>query len=101
VPLVHDGAVDFVGEYVSAPNCIMLPKPTRRIPVLIAGKQPRMMRLVAKYADIWNSVGDLDEAGTASKNLDKACLEVGRDPASIVRSVVASACSRATSRRAT
>ncbi|TXG79777.1 MAG: LLM class flavin-dependent oxidoreductase [Thermomicrobiales bacterium] len=81
VPLVHDGAVDFVGEYVSAPNCIMLPKPTRRIPVLIAGKQPRMMSLVARYADAYNTAwwGDVASIETDRNNLNAACGAIGRD----------------------
>lgn len=80
--------VTYLGKHYELIDAPFEPKSSQgKLPVLIGGTKPRMMRLVAKYADIWNSVGDLDEAGTASKNLDKACLEVGRDPASIVRSV--------------
>ncbi|MEZ4529437.1 MAG: LLM class flavin-dependent oxidoreductase [Thermomicrobiales bacterium] len=80
-PLVHDGAVDFVGEYVSAPNCLMLPKPSRRIPVLIAGKQPRMMSLVAQYADAYNTAwwGDVASIETDRNNLKAACDAIDRD----------------------
>lgn len=53
-PLVRDGAVDFHGEFYSAPDCEMLPRPERPIPVLIASKGPRMLRLTAEYADQWN-----------------------------------------------
>lgn len=80
-PLVHEGEVDFIGTYVSAPNCIMLPRPTRRIPLMIAGKKPRMMRLVAKYADSYNTAWWGDVAGIESDraNLQAACAEVDRD----------------------
>ncbi len=80
-PLVHEGAVDFVGEYVSAPNCIMLPKPSRHIPLLIAGKQPRMMSLVAQYADSYNTCwwGDVSATETDRNNLKAACDAIDRD----------------------
>ena len=55
VPLVKHGEVDFHGEYSSAPDCAMLPKPSREIPVLIASKGPRMLDLTAEYADQWNT----------------------------------------------
>ncbi len=53
-PLVREGKVDFTGEYYSAPDCEMRPQPERPIPVLIASKGPRMLRLTAEYADQWN-----------------------------------------------
>jgi alkanesulfonate monooxygenase SsuD/methylene tetrahydromethanopterin reductase-like flavin-dependent oxidoreductase (luciferase family) len=84
-PLVHEGQVDFTGEYVSAPNCIMLPKPTRRIPLLIAGKKPRMMSLVAQYADAYNSAwwGDVSAIEADRKALQDACAEIDRDVSEI------------------
>ena len=80
-PLVREGAVDFTGHYVSAPNCIMLPKPTRRIPLLIAGKQPRMMSLVAQYADAYNTAwwGDVSSIEPDRKALQDACAAIDRD----------------------
>jgi alkanesulfonate monooxygenase SsuD/methylene tetrahydromethanopterin reductase-like flavin-dependent oxidoreductase (luciferase family) len=80
-PLVHEGAVDFTGEYVSAPNCIMLPKPSRHIPLMIAGKKPRMMSLVAQYADSYNTAwwGDVSAIEPDRAALRSACDEIGRD----------------------
>lgn len=84
-PLVHEGAVDFVGQYVSAPNCIMLPKPSRRIPLLIAGKKPRMMSLVAQYADAYNTAwwGDVSAVEADRTALQNACDAIGRDMSEI------------------
>jgi alkanesulfonate monooxygenase SsuD/methylene tetrahydromethanopterin reductase-like flavin-dependent oxidoreductase (luciferase family) len=53
-PLVRKGKVDFTGEFYSAPDCEMRPAPQRPIPVLIASKGPRMLKLTAEYADQWN-----------------------------------------------
>lgn len=80
-PLVHEGAVDFTGKYSSAPNCQMLPKPSRRIPLLIAGKKPRMMSLVAQYADAYNTCwwGDVSSIEPDRKALQDACAAIDRD----------------------
>ena len=84
-PLVHEGQVDFVGQYVSAPNCQMLPKPVRRIPLLIAGKKPRMMSLVAQYADAYNTCwwGDVSAIETDRTALKEACAAIDRDVSEI------------------
>lgn len=58
-----------------------------RLPLLIGGSKPRMLRLVARHADIWNTVGSPDEAGALNRRLDQICEEAGRDPASLVRAV--------------
>jgi len=34
---------------------VLLPKAERRIPILIAGNKPRMLRLTARYAEAWNT----------------------------------------------
>jgi len=80
--------VTYFGKHYELIDAPFEPKSSQgKLPMLIGGTRPRMMRLVAKYADIWDSTGTPEVAGAASRNLDKACLEVGRDPASIVRSI--------------
>jgi len=80
-PLLREGRVDFTGHYVSAPNCLMAPKATRRIPLLIAGKRPRMMGLVAKWADAYNTCWWGDAAGIEPDReaLKAASAASGRD----------------------
>jgi probable F420-dependent oxidoreductase len=69
---------------------IDLPLPVRNpIPILIGGDGEKItLRLVAQYADLWNSL----ESPTGFKHkhqvLDQWCAQVGRDPATIERSVV-------------
>ncbi len=44
--------------------------------------------MVAEHADLWNIAGeDIDDAAGRSRLLDRYCAEVGRDPASITRSM--------------
>ena len=47
-PVHHDG------EHHRVEGGQQLPVPTRRIPIVIGGRGPRMMKLVATYADWWN-----------------------------------------------
>ncbi|WP_066902810.1 LLM class F420-dependent oxidoreductase [Millisia brevis] len=64
------------------------PPPTRHIPVLIGGGgEKKTLRLVAEYADIWHSFGDLEVFTHKSGVLDRHCETVGRDPLLIERSI--------------
>jgi alkanesulfonate monooxygenase SsuD/methylene tetrahydromethanopterin reductase-like flavin-dependent oxidoreductase (luciferase family) len=85
VPLLRDGACDFVGTYYAAPNCELLPRPKRRIPVLIASFKPRMLALTARYADAWNTawLGEVDALTERRAALEEACRAEGRDPATL------------------
>ncbi len=57
VPLLKEGRVDFRGKYYSAPDCELTPRGPRPEgpPVLVASFGPRMLRLTAQYADVWNT----------------------------------------------
>jgi len=57
------------------------------LPVLIGGSGPRMMRLIARHADIWNGIGTPDEVAELNKRIDEACAAEGRNPATLIRSV--------------
>lgn len=84
-PLVRAGKVDFEGTYYAANACELLPPPTRPIPLMIAAKQPRLMRLTAQYADSWN-LNQLAQAEDLREKQD-ALLAIaeraGRDPATL------------------
>ena len=84
-PLVREGYADFQGTYYQANACEMLPPPTRRIPLMIASKRPRMNRLAAQYADSWNLSG-LPNAQAIVEGRDAvlaAAKAIGRDPATL------------------
>ncbi|HET6318944.1 MAG TPA: TIGR03621 family F420-dependent LLM class oxidoreductase [Chloroflexota bacterium] len=50
--LFDGGPVTFRGQYYEVENLEGYPKPTEKIPLLIAGSRKRMLRLAASYADI-------------------------------------------------
>ncbi|GAB2909232.1 LLM class F420-dependent oxidoreductase [Rhodococcus aerolatus] len=64
------------------------PAPTREIPVLIGGGGERKtLRLVAQHAHVWHCFADLETLRRKSEILAGHCADVGRDPATIARSV--------------
>jgi alkanesulfonate monooxygenase SsuD/methylene tetrahydromethanopterin reductase-like flavin-dependent oxidoreductase (luciferase family) len=92
VPLLRRGRADFEGTFHAAHDLEHRPVGPRpgRIPIMIGAKGPKMLRLAALHADIWSwyveERSDLEEFGPRLATLEAACLEVGRDPASIGRS---------------
>jgi probable F420-dependent oxidoreductase len=69
---------------------VEMPPPVRQpIPILIGGSGERVtLKLVAQYADIWNGVFMSPEVFQHKCSvIDGWCSKVGRDPASIERSV--------------
>ena len=58
------------------------------MPLLIgASGERRMLRIVARDADIWNGEGDPPTYAHKSAVLDRHCAELGRDPLTIRRTV--------------
>jgi probable F420-dependent oxidoreductase len=92
--LLREGAVDFEGTYYSARDCELLPRGPRPggPPLMIGSTGPRMLRIAAPFVDSWNAwFADTENspAGVAAltAQVDAACVEVGRNPADIERTV--------------
>lgn len=86
----EDSPFDFDGEYVQLTGALQNPKPVQRQhpPLLIAGRSAAVLRIVAEHADIWNIPGgDIADVIARSALLDRYCVEIGRDPASVTRSI--------------
>lgn len=85
-----DGAtVTHDGRWIRAAGMRNDPAPLQpRMPLLIAGNgEKRALRIVARFADIWNGEGMPDDYARRNGVLDRWCADVGRDPASIRRTV--------------
>ena len=87
VPLLHGERVDFTGQYYETRDTVLRPRGPSRSgpPIWIGASRPRMLRLVARYADAWNTVWHRWPKGVEDvyPALLEACKDVGRDPASI------------------
>jgi alkanesulfonate monooxygenase SsuD/methylene tetrahydromethanopterin reductase-like flavin-dependent oxidoreductase (luciferase family) len=81
---------DVHGTYLHLTGAFSNPKPVQRPhpPILIGGRSSATLRVAAEHADVWNIPGgDIDDAARRSALLDRYCAEIGRDPASITRSI--------------
>jgi alkanesulfonate monooxygenase SsuD/methylene tetrahydromethanopterin reductase-like flavin-dependent oxidoreductase (luciferase family) len=81
---------DFDGTYLHLTGAFCNPKPVQRPhpPILIGGRSTATLRVVAEHADVWNMPGGgIDDAVGRAALLDRCCAEIGRDPASITRSM--------------
>lgn len=83
-------SVTFKGQFFAVENALCEPKPLQKPhpPIVIGGSEPKMLRVVARHADMWNMPGHEGPQrwGDGNTELDNACAEVGRDPAGIQRS---------------
>jgi alkanesulfonate monooxygenase SsuD/methylene tetrahydromethanopterin reductase-like flavin-dependent oxidoreductase (luciferase family) len=81
---------DFDGAHVRLTGAFGNPKPVQRPhpPVLIGGRSAAVLRVVAEHADLWNIPGgDIADVIGRSALLDRYCAQLGRDPASVTRSM--------------
>jgi alkanesulfonate monooxygenase SsuD/methylene tetrahydromethanopterin reductase-like flavin-dependent oxidoreductase (luciferase family) len=78
----------FGGQHYQMRDAVFSPKPVQEtLPVLVGGKKPKMLRVVAKHAHIWDSSGTPEVHAERSEELRRACDEVGRDYGDIRHSV--------------
>lgn len=78
----------FHGQYYRLTNAPCRPGPVQqpRPPLTLGAHGPRMLGIVARFADRWNSFGSVAEIRDRNARLDDACAAIGRDPSEIIRS---------------
>ncbi len=83
----NDGPYD--GKHFQLAETICQPQPIRRPPILIGGGgEKKTLRLVAQYADVWNSTdSEIDVLTHKIDVLTRHCDTVGRDVAEIRKTV--------------
>jgi probable F420-dependent oxidoreductase len=91
-PLARGERVTLHGRWHDVDDAVLIPPPPRptrlpgRIPILIAAKGDRMLRLTARHADAWNAAWfGLPNERFAQRRADlvAACEAEGRDPATL------------------
>lgn len=87
--LLANEQASFAGRFYQIDGAWMRPRPIQQPhpPILIAALGPRMIRLAAKHAQVWNSLSFKEEpaaqlAETAERIdlMRSACQAIGRDP---------------------
>jgi F420-dependent oxidoreductase-like protein len=80
----------FEGAHYQVRDALFRPRDRRPNLILGGTGKPRSVRLAARYADEYNiSSSTPAEVRDILGRLDQACAEIGRDPASLTRSVMA------------
>ena len=89
--LLGGGTCTFDGEHHCARDARLEPASVQRPrpPIVVGGKGDRLLALAAELADGWNTcwAWTLDEYRERVTVLERACDAVGRDPATITRSL--------------
>jgi F420-dependent oxidoreductase-like protein len=87
--MLRDGQGTARGRFYHATNVRNDPPPIqKRLPILIGGDgEKKTLHTVAKYADAWNTGGDVDFVRHKDEVLRRWCDEVGRDQAEIERTL--------------
>ena len=87
--MTREDTSSFEGEYyqlrgaTSRPGSVQKPRP----PLVLGAFGPRMLKIVARYADVWNAFGTPEEMRERNQMLDDYCREIGRDPDTLDRSL--------------
>ena len=83
--LQREERASYDGRYYRLEEAAFEPKSVRPggIPLVVGTGGERMLRIVARYADVWNMVGAPEQIAEKGKVLLEACAAVGRDPTEI------------------
>jgi F420-dependent oxidoreductase-like protein len=87
-----EAGFDHAGEHYALHSQTALPRPVQQPhPALVLGgtAKPRSAALAARYATEYNTLNaPLDELRARKRRLDDACAEIGRDPGTLVFSLM-------------
>jgi F420-dependent oxidoreductase-like protein len=77
------------GRFYHFDDAMLAPRPLQEhLPILVGGGGPKKtLRTVARRADAWNTNGTVEEVAARDAILAEHCAAVGRDPATIERTV--------------
>jgi F420-dependent oxidoreductase-like protein len=88
--LLREPATTFARRYYELNDALCEPKPVQDpLPILVGASGDRMLGIVARFADAWNTWGQPDHIAERSGVLTRACEAAGRDPDAIARTAQA------------
>jgi alkanesulfonate monooxygenase SsuD/methylene tetrahydromethanopterin reductase-like flavin-dependent oxidoreductase (luciferase family) len=93
--LLRQPTTSYHGEYYHIEKAPMQPRPIQqpRPPLTIGAYGPRMLKLTARYADMWNCIGGVSDDAISqltrrNQQINDYCKAIGRDPHDIRRSYI-------------
>jgi alkanesulfonate monooxygenase SsuD/methylene tetrahydromethanopterin reductase-like flavin-dependent oxidoreductase (luciferase family) len=92
--LIHEGRIDFEGEYYTLREMELVPPARSDLPLLVGSNGPRMLEITAPYIDMWNTwhvwYGNRPEGlAPLQARVDSAAEVAGREPGEIGRTAAA------------
>jgi probable F420-dependent oxidoreductase len=88
--LLTEDRVTVAGRFYELNDAVCDPKPVQpRVPILVGGSGDRMLGVVARHADEWNTWSTPASMAERAAVLARRCDAIGRDPATIARSTQA------------
>lgn len=74
----------FHGTHYQLEDAPFAPKPVQaKLPVLIGGTRPKMLKVIARHADLWDTSRDPAQLREGLAQIAEHCAEIGRDPGEI------------------
>jgi alkanesulfonate monooxygenase SsuD/methylene tetrahydromethanopterin reductase-like flavin-dependent oxidoreductase (luciferase family) len=87
--LLRNEVTSFEGRHYQLHEAAFRPGPVQRPrpPLTLGAHGPRMLGIVARKADSWNSFGTPEQIRERNAILDDHCARIDRDPAQVLRSL--------------
>jgi alkanesulfonate monooxygenase SsuD/methylene tetrahydromethanopterin reductase-like flavin-dependent oxidoreductase (luciferase family) len=87
--LFRNEVTTYDGRWYQLRDAAFRPLPVQkpRPPFTLGAHRPRMLAIVARYADSWNSYGTPEVIRDRNAILDEQCAAIGREPGSLRRSL--------------
>jgi probable F420-dependent oxidoreductase len=90
--LVAGERVSFAGRWHETDDAVLLPRPARRVPLMVGSSGARVLEATLPHVEAWNTwydwYGNTPEGLRAKRSeIDAACQRAGRDPQTLRRSV--------------
>lgn len=93
--LLSNEVTSYKGKFYQINEAVMNPRPLQkpRPPIMVAAMGPVMLKMAARYADIWNSLSfaeefeeQMEQTHSRIEQIDKHCAAIDRDPGTLRRS---------------
>jgi alkanesulfonate monooxygenase SsuD/methylene tetrahydromethanopterin reductase-like flavin-dependent oxidoreductase (luciferase family) len=89
--LIAGERVTFVGRFQTVEDAVLLPRPGRRVPLMIGGSGPRLLGISLPHVEAWNTWysvygNTVDGFAALNAEVDATCPRAGREPREVARS---------------